>query len=78
MVKTVITPKNKKYSLTIPTKYIGKKIEVLLYALDEVSEEKQDNTKKTMADFSGIFNEHEYQLLKTHTEKARKEWSRDI
>ena len=31
-----------------------------------------------MADFSGILSDNDYQSLKTQTEQARKEWSRDI
>ena len=77
MIKTVITPQNNKLNLTIPNSYIGKEIEVLLYAKEEVIIEKEI-PKKTMADFSGIFSESDYQSLKTHTEQARKEWNRDI
>jgi hypothetical protein len=77
MIKTVATPQNNNYNLVIPNNYIGKKIEILFYALDEVAEEKI-NPKKSMADFSGILSDSDYQSLKTHTEQARKEWNRDI
>ena len=77
MIKTVVTPKNNSYILSIPADYIGKKVEILLYSLDEVAEEKI-KPKKSMADFSGILSENEYQALKAHTEQARKEWNRDI
>ncbi len=77
MIKTVVIPQNNSYNLAIPNNYIGKKIEILFYALDELAEQ---NTapKKTMANFSGILSENDYQSLKTHTEQARKEWNRDI
>lgn len=78
MIKTVVTPEKTSYNLIIPAKYIGRKIEILLYALDEVSEEKNILSKKSMADFSGVLSENDYQALKEHTEKARKEWNRDI
>ncbi|MFQ3576788.1 MAG: hypothetical protein SNJ77_10170 [Cytophagales bacterium] len=77
MVKTVVTPTNNSYTLAIPNNYIGKKIEILFYALDEIAEEKVI-PKKTMSDFSGILPDHDYQSLKSHTEQARKEWNRDI
>jgi hypothetical protein len=77
MIKTVVTPQKNSYSLTIPAHYIGRKIEILLYALDEISEEKT-TPKKSMADFSGILSDNEYQALKAHTEQARKEWNRNI
>jgi hypothetical protein len=37
MIRTVVTPSKKQVSLPIPDAYIGKKIEVLFYALDEVT-----------------------------------------
>lgn len=45
MIKTVVTPQKNSYNLTIPTNYIGRKVEILLYALDEVSEEKTQRLK---------------------------------
>jgi hypothetical protein len=33
-------------------------------------------SKKSMADFCGVLSEGDYQLLKKHTENARKEWDR--
>jgi hypothetical protein len=77
MIKTVAIPQNNSYNLAIPNNYIGKKIEILFYALDEVAAEKNETSKKTMADFSGVLSENDYQSLKEHTQKARKEWSRN-
>ena len=77
MIKTVVTPQNNNINLSIPNSYIGKEIEVLLYAKEELAEEKQ-KPKKSMADFSGVLSENDYQSLKEHTEQARKEWNRAI
>ena len=77
MTKIIITPQNNTYTLAIPNKYIGKKIEIVVHELEEVVEEKII-AKKTMADFSNILSETDYQSLKEHTEKARKEWNRPI
>ncbi len=76
MIKTTIIPQNNSLNFTIPDNYIGREIEVLLYAKDEL--EQEIKPKKTMADFSGILSENDYQSLKSHTEQARKEWNRDI
>ena len=59
MIKTVVTPQNNNYILTIPADYIGKKVEIILYSLDEVVEEKKAAPKKSMADFSGILSEND-------------------
>ena len=76
MIKTTIIPQNNSLNFTIPDNYVGREIEVLLYAKDEL--EQEIKPKKTMADFSGILSENDYQALKSHTEQARKEWNRDI
>lgn len=77
MIKTLAIPQNNSYNLAIPNNYIGKKIEIIFYALDEIVEEKV-KPKKTMADFCGILSESDYSSLKEHTEQARTEWNRTI
>jgi hypothetical protein len=77
MIKTLAIPQNNSYNLAIPNNYIGKKIEIIFYALDEIVEEKV-KPKKTMADFCGILSDSDYSSLKEHTEQARTEWTRTI
>jgi hypothetical protein len=74
MVKTVVTPKNNSIYLDIPDNYIGREIEVLLYAKDELQEENV-KPKKNLVNFMGVLSENDYQSLKLHTEQARKEWN---
>jgi hypothetical protein len=57
---------------------VGKKVAVLLYSLDEISEDKKAKPKKTIADFFGTISEATYRKLKTHTEHSRQEWDRNI
>ncbi len=40
MIKTVVIPQNNNLYLSIPNHYIGKEIEALLYAKEELDEEK--------------------------------------
>jgi hypothetical protein len=77
MIKTIVTPQNNSLYLAIPNNYIGREIEVLLYAKDELEQE-TIKPKKTMANFTGILSENDYQSLKSHTQQARNEWNRDI
>ncbi len=77
MIKTIVTPQNNSLYLSIPDNYIGKEIEVLVFAKDELEQEVV-KPKKTMASFTGILSENDYQSLKSHTKQARKEWNRDI
>ena len=39
MIKTVTIPQKNSYNLAIPNNYIGKKIEILVYALDELADQ---------------------------------------
>jgi hypothetical protein len=43
----------------------------LIWSKEELGEEKV-KPKRLMADFCGISSENDYQLLKEHTEQARK------
>ena len=77
MIKTIVTPQQNNINLAIPNNYIGREIEVLVYATDEL-EEKKLRPKKTMADFCGVLLDNAYQYLKLHTQQAREEWNRVI
>ncbi|MET4081055.1 hypothetical protein ABIB40_001000 [Pedobacter sp. UYP30] len=77
MIKTIVTPQSNNLCVAIPTNYIGREIEVLLYAKDELQEEKI-KPKKTLASFTGVLSEHDYKSLKLHAEQARGEWNRGI
>ncbi len=43
MVRTIVTPSKREVSIQMPKNYIGKKVEVLYYMLDEI-EVKEDHT----------------------------------
>ncbi len=43
MIRTIITPLNTDLHILIPKDYVGKQIEVLLYASEELSESKSLN-----------------------------------
>ena len=73
MIKTTITPQNNNLHLSIPNSYIGKEIEVLLYAKDEVVQEKA-KPKKTMADFWGTISDKTAIELHKEVEESRKSW----
>ena len=78
MVRTIITPDKESISIHVPEAYIGKKIEVLLYAIDEVNE--IEKSKKKPSDFRGSLNltAKQYQEFQQHVVDSRNEWERDI
>jgi len=77
MIKTILTPQNNNVYLSIPNNYIGKEIEILLYAKEELTTNKPKEKKK-FSDFNGILSEDDYKSLKSNSEQAREQWKRDI
>jgi len=73
MERTIITPTQTDIHLSIPEKYIGKKLEITFFALDELTGKQFE---KTLGDFSGLLSEDDYTQLKEYTQQARKEWNR--
>ena len=52
MIKTSLIPQSTNILVTIPKKYIGKKVEVFIYSDDEIMLNEQPH-KLSMADFWG-------------------------
>jgi len=79
MLHTTVTPVNTKVSLTIPEEYIGKKVEVLLYTLEEAeTKHPASTTKKKPSDYAGSLSPKAAELFLKHIEQSRNEWERDI
>lgn len=75
MIKTSIIPKNTDILLSIPKKYIGKQVEVLVYAIDEINESKNDIN--TMSQYKGMLSKKAGEAFLKYTEKSRKEWDKN-
>ena len=79
MIRTSVIPKNKHLQIDIPSDYVGKKIEVLLYAEDEIEISSAKKTaKKKPSDFVGAISKKEAANYIKHLTKSRKEWERTI
>ena len=72
MVKTLLTPQQAQISIHIPQKYVGRQIEVLFYATDELTEEKITKTNQA-ANFKGLLTAEEGEKYHTYLKKARTE-----
>jgi hypothetical protein len=77
MIRTTITPQNTDVHISIPQDYVGRKMEVLLYATDELVEEKPI-VKSTMAQFWGVISTETGEDMHKSALKSRNEWDRDI
>ena len=76
MIKTTIIPQQTNINILVPQNYIGKKIEVLLYAVDEITTDAPKNV--TMADFWGVISDETAQKLHKNVAESKEEWERDI
>lgn len=74
MTKTIITPENNSILLPVPKEYVGKKLEVLMYALEELSENRPQ--LNTMASFKGVLTTEEAEQLQEYVKQSRGEWTR--
>jgi len=76
MLRTSITPEQRDILLSVPQEYVGKKIEVLMYAIEEIVEELP--RKVTMADFWGKLSDESAQKIHDNVKQMRNEWEQDI
>ena len=77
MVRTLITPQQQAISILVPQNYIGKQIEVLLYAVDELVEEEKIAGPANVSKYKGIFSKEEGEKFNQYLNEARGEWDRD-
>lgn len=75
MIRTILTPDTKTVTFDVPENYLGKKIEVIAFAIDEGVEK---SPKKTMADFWGIISKERADELNKEVLKSKDEWERNI
>jgi hypothetical protein len=75
MIRTIITPDTKTVSFEVPENYLGKKIEVIAFAVDEGI---QHVSKKTMADFWGVISKERAAKWIDEVNQSKDEWEKDI
>ena len=76
MIKTVAIPQKNSYNLAIPNNYIGKKIEILFYALEELPEQNTAPKKIKLSDkYKGIISKEQGEDLNNHIKQMRSEWN---
>lgn len=75
MIRTSITPQQADILISVPPQYIGKKLEVLPYAVEEITEEAPELA--TMAQFWGILSKETAQDIMQRAEESRDEWDRN-
>lgn len=75
MTRTTITPSDSNIVLSVPQKYIGKKIEVLMFDVEEVAlETTATNTKLKPSQLRGFLSKDTAEALQQHIKQSRNEW----
>ncbi len=67
MLKTTITPNKTQVQFSIPDEYVGRKLEVLLYPVDEITEPQETKPVVTMEQFKGILDKETAEKINKRT-----------
>ena len=73
MIRTNIKPANTDIHISIPDDYVGRNLEMILYAVDEPIELKPQEVNN-MAKYKGILTAAEAEQLQEYVKKSREEW----
>ena len=76
MTKTIITPQAEDISIHVPHDYVGRKIEVLIYAVDELTDSPVVNKIANNSSLRGTLHlsDAEYKDFQQHAQNMRNEW----
>ena len=78
MIETTVVPQQTDILLSLPIEYIGKKVRILMYAVEEIVEKTAAKPKIKAADFKQLFTADESKRFNDYLEQTRNEWERDI
>lgn len=79
MLRTSITPEQTDIHISVPQNYVGRKLELLLYPVDELTDEIVENPiKKKPSDFVGTLSKEEGEKFHKYLKQARNEWERNF
>ncbi len=76
MIRSIVTPNSNDLHIALPVKYIGRKVEVLVFSYDEPVDTPTDN-EDIMAQFWGVISERTTEEMHKHLAHSRAEWERD-
>jgi hypothetical protein len=79
MIRKTITPDKQTVSIDVPENYVGKQIEVLVYATDELEEQKADLKKNTPKLRGALkLSDDQYKDFQQFVNVVRNEWDKAI
>ena len=77
MMRKIIYPTQKEYTLQLPKEYLNKRIEILVLPYDEFSEPKTQDDKELIRATAGLFAYKKIDPIKWQNE-IRNEWDNRI
>jgi len=77
MVHTALIPSQALVELALPSHYVGKKVEFLIYISDEI-ESLKPTKPLNASQFKGILNAGEAKSFNQYLTTVRQEWDRNI
>jgi len=77
MIRSLVTPQTNDLHIALPDDYIGRKVEVLVFAYDEPIDVPKPPLG-IMAQFWGVISDETTSQMHIHVDESRTEWERDI
>lgn len=75
MIRTTIIPANNNIVLPVPEKYVGKRIEVLMFDVEEVAGETNTASKKLKpSELRGFLSGATAEAMQQQVQQSRNEW----
>ncbi len=75
MVRTIITPQNNTLSSTIPDSLVGRKLEVIAFALEEEPvNQPVAESKEKPSQMRGFLSAATAEVMQQHVTQSRNEW----
>jgi len=75
MIRTIIHPDKDSIQLNIPEEYIGKEVEILMFATEEPQKNKSLSEKsKKASSYKGILSDELADAMQQYIKQSREEW----
>jgi len=74
MIRTSVTPQKTDLTISIPPHYVGKKIEILLYAVDEIATEAPKSRPQKLSELAGTLSSETAKSMQEYVTESRNEW----
>lgn len=75
MIRITATPTDSNIVLSVPERYIGKRIEVLMFDVDEVNlESRTESPKLKPSQLRGFLSADTAEAIQQHLQQSRNEW----